>query len=170
MKRQTLLLATSLLALTAANARAELRNEPAEFRGIGWGAPIENVQDQLAFVRQDGDIAIYRRPSDTLMLGQAQLVKVAYRFYKGRFSAGMIQSYGKGNAQALQATMLSQHGEPVRPYKHVKLMLWEGAAAYVTLTCEITTYCAAEFVSREIADLERTETGSVSIQPRRDDD
>lgn len=151
-------------------ARAELRNEPAEFRGIAWGASIEQVQDRLTFVRQDGDVSIYRRPSDVLTLGQAQLVKVAYRFYKGRFSAGMIQSYGKSNAQALQASLLSQHGNPVQPYKHVKLMLWEGKAAHVALTCEVTTYCAAEFVSKEVTDVERAETGAVDIQPRRDDD
>jgi hypothetical protein len=148
-----------------------IKNEPADFRGITWASTFDQQSDALALIRQEGDVAYYKRKGEALTFGQAEAIKIAYRYYKNRFSAGVIQTYGKSNQQALVASLLSIHGEPLRPRKHIDQYVWEGKDASVVLTCEVTSYCAAEFFSTPLRKQEAGETGNATTFERdRDDD
>ena len=150
---------------------ADMQNEPSDFRGIPWGAALEQHQADLTFIRSDGDVAVYRRKTDSLKIGQADALKVAYRFYKGRFSAGIILTYGAENERILRSVLLGAYGKPEKPFARLEHFVWEGRDARIVLTCEITTYCGAEFISIEISAVELADGGDVPGKPKnRDDD
>jgi hypothetical protein len=169
--RSVIMLYGVLIVACAAGVRAgELRNEPMDFRGIAWGAPFESYANEMTLVRKDDDVTFYKRKGDKLSIGQAEAIKVAYRFYKNKFSGGVIQTYGASNARALRDTLQNTFGEPERLSKRLQIYGWEGGAARIRLMCEVTSYCAAEFVSKEIVALEEAETGQKVEVLKKDDD
>ena len=133
--------------------------EPADFRGIPWGADIEQYRSGMTVLRNEGDIVYYKRAGDTLKLSQVDALKVAYRFYKNRFSAGVIQTYGGGNQKSLLETLRGMHGEPLRPRKRIHQYFWDGEVAYLVLTCEVTSYCVVEYASKPMIQEEQADTG-----------
>lgn len=157
--------------LTNAADVTRLPNEPMDFGGVAWGANFGDFPDQFRLVRQDDDVKVYKRNAEVVTVGQADLMKVAYRFYKDRFSAGIIQTYGAGNSRALRESLRSKHGEPRRLSKRQEIDLWEGEHMVIVLSCSVTTYCAAEYVSREVIAQEEKDTGKpIEILNRDDDD
>jgi hypothetical protein len=148
------------------------KNEPEDFRGITWGASYEQHASELKLVRQDDDVFFYTRSPEKMMFGRAEVVKVAYRFFKGKFNVGVIQTYGSYNKRELRDALTSAYGQPVRLSKRQELDSWNGDAVQIVLSCSVTTYCAAEFISKEMIAWEETETGSLvnSLFPGGDDD
>jgi hypothetical protein len=104
-------------------------------------------------------VVYYRRAGDVMKLNQVDALKVAYRFYKNRFSTGVIQTYGGGNQKSLLETLKSIHGEPLRPRKRIHQYFWDGEVAYLVLTCEITSYCVVEYASKPMIQEEQADTG-----------
>lgn len=164
---------TSLMAgvLLSSVAMADsMKEEPAEFRGLKWNAPLSAVEEQMVLVRDEGDVKYYRRTSDTLKIGHVDALKVAYRFYKGNFSSGIVQTYGGANQKSLLTALSDTHGAPVRPRKRIPQYFWDGEQAYMVLTCEVTSYCHVEISSKEVIQREQTDTGVKPTAQKRDDD
>jgi len=73
---------------------------PMEFRGLPWGSGLDGVKARLGLAPVTNPHPLpdtYYRPQETLNLGQASLVTVAYYFPKGRFTgAGLVLS-GEAN-------------------------------------------------------------------------
>ena len=87
-------LAISVLALSIGAVHAgAFKNEPTGFRGIEWGAAYADHAQGLDLVRQDNDVLVYMRQSERNVSDRDNYKKIAYRFYKDRFSAGIIQTY-----------------------------------------------------------------------------
>jgi hypothetical protein len=154
------------LALCGAAFAQEMKDEPRDFRGIAWDSPLEEQRERLSLIREEGDVAYYKRNSEALNFAQAEAIRIGYRYYKNRFSAGVVQTYGLSNQKTLVAALHSMHGTPQRPRKHIEQYVWEGKDAAVVLTCEITTYCAAEFFSVALRKLEVEETGNATTFDR----
>jgi hypothetical protein len=95
---------------------------------------------------------------------------VAYRFYKGRFSTGVIQTYGGPNQKAVLQALKDLHGDPVRPRKRIQQYFWDGENSYVMLACEVTSYCLIEFVGKAVMIQEQAETGIAPTTQKKDDD
>lgn len=158
--------------LTCSTATRAMEKEPADFRGIPWGADFEQYRSEMTVLRNEGDVVYYRRTGDIMKLNQVDAIKVAYRFYKNRFSTGVIQTYGGGNQKSLLETLKGMHGEPQRPRKRIHQYFWDGETAYLVLTCEITSYCVVEYASKPMIQQEQADTG---VAPgagtrKRDDD
>lgn len=136
-----------------------MENEPADFRGVPWGADFDAYRGEMTVIRDEGDVLYYRRAGDSRKFGQVDALKVAYRFYKGKFSTGVIQTYGGPNMKALLETLKGMFGEPVRPRKRIQQYFWDGEHAYLMLACEVTSYCLVEFVGKDMMQLEQAETG-----------
>lgn len=133
---------------------AAMNNEPTDFRGIGWGAPIQNHEKDLVPLSTNGDLSYYRRPSDQMSWGGAEVQKIAYRFYKGRFVGSTMQLFGASNQKAITEKMFELYGTPERPNKRVPQYFWTGEKAKVVLMCEVTNYCVIDMVSLELTALE----------------
>lgn len=147
-----------------------MNNEPADFRGVKWDETFGNVSDKMVVVRDEGEVKYYRREGDTLKIGHVDALKVAYRFYKGKFSSGIIQTYGGANQRALLATLSDTYGAPMRPRKRIPQYFWDGKEAFMVLTCEVTSYCVVEISSKDVIQREQADTGLVPSTQKRDDD
>ena len=120
-------------------------------------------------IRNEGDVVYYRRTGDALKISQVDALKVAYRFYKGKFSAGVIQTYGGQNQKLLLETLKEIHGEPMRPRKRIHQYFWDGEIAYLVLTCEVTSYCVVEYSSKPMVQQEQADTGIAPGAHHKDD-
>ena len=137
------------------------KNEPADFRGIEWGAAYADHADGLNLVRTDNDVLVYIRGSEENNVSDRNSYrKIAYRFYKDRFSAGIIQTFGNDEKKRLRRTLVSTYGEAVRISRRQELDAWDGDAVQIVLSCSVTSYCAAEFMSKDMVALEERETGN----------
>jgi hypothetical protein len=148
------------LALWSFAASAEImKDEPGGFRGVNWGDSFATYSAEMSILRDEKEVKYYRRTGDVMKIGQVDAIKVAYRFYKEKFSTGVIQTYGGANQKALLETLTSMHGTPMRPRKRIPQYFWDGDKAFIVLTCEVTSYCIVEIASKEIIQLEQKETG-----------
>jgi hypothetical protein len=145
------------LGLSYSLCAAAMKNEPADFRGIDWGAPVENHQKDLVALSTNGNLAYYRRPSDQMSWGGAELQKIAYRFFKGRFSGSTLQLFGASNQKAITEKLFELYGTPEQPNKRVPQYVWSGDNAKVVLMCEVTNYCVIDIVSLELIALEEND-------------
>lgn len=147
---------------------AGMKNEPSDFRGVAWGAPFENYQKELVVLSQTGDYAYYRRPSDQMSWGGADIQKISYRFYKGRFSGSTVQLFGASNQKAITEKLFALYGTPEKPNKRVVQYFWSGDQTQIVLTCEVTNYCVVDMASLELLALEEKEQPAAA--PRKKDD
>ena len=136
-----------------------MKDEPRDFRGIPWSSAFDSQRDTMNLIRREGDVAYYQKKGESLTFGQADTVKIAYRYYKDQFSAGVVLTFGSNNKKALLAALHSMHGEPLRPRKHIEQYMWQGNEASIVLTCEANSYCVAEFYSLALSETESTDTG-----------
>ncbi len=150
----------SSVAVLAQCAWAEaFKNEPADFRGIEWGANYADHADGMNLVRTDNDVLVYIRESEKDESVRNNYKKIAYRFYKDRFSAGIIQTFGPEAKKQLRRELVSNYGKAVRVSRRQELDAWDGEDVQIVLSCSVTSYCAAEFLSKEMIALEEQETG-----------
>ena len=89
--------------------------------------------------------------------GGADIQKITYRFYKGRFSGSTVQLFGPSNQKAITEKLFELYGEPEKPNKRVVQYFWTGDQAKIVLTCEVTHYCVIDMASLELLALEEKE-------------
>ena len=153
-------LAIVVMALSAGAAYAgAFENEPTDFRGIEWGAAYADHAQGLDLVRKDDDVLVYMRHSEREISDRDNYMKIAYRFYKNKFSAGIIQTYGNEAKRKLRKSLVEQYGDPIRVSRRQELDAWDGEHVQIVLSCSVTSYCAAEFMSKRMIALEEQETG-----------
>jgi hypothetical protein len=146
-----------------------MTNEPTEFRGINWGAPIEEHQKELVPLSSRGDVAFYRRPTDQMSWGGAEIQKISYRYFKGRFSGSTLQLFGASHKKAITAKMFELYGPPEQPNKRVPQYFWTGEKAKVVLFCEVTDYCVIDMANLELLAQEEAQNQPAPAK-RKDDD
>ena len=138
------------VAFAYSNCASAMTNEPTEFRGINWGAPVEDHQKELVSLSSRGDVAFYRRPADQMSWGGAEIQKISYRYFKGRFSGSTLQLFGASHKKAITAKMFELYGPPEQPNKRVPQFFWTGEKAKVVLFCEVTDYCVIDMANLEL--------------------
>ena len=148
---------------------AAMTNEPTEFRGIGWGALIEDHQKELVSLSSRGDLAYYRRPTDQMSWGGAEIQKISYRYFKGRFSGSTLQLFGASHKKAITAKMFELYGPPEQPNKRVPQYFWTGEKAKVILFCEVTDYCVIDMAFLELLAQEEAQNQSGTVKPKDND-
>lgn len=157
--------------LVSASAFAELmQNEPVNFNGVVWHDSFETVGGNMTILRDEGVVKYYRREGDVQKIGRVDAIKVAYRFYKGKFTSGVVQTYGGANSKDLLSALTATYGAPMRPRKRIPQYFWDGEKVFIVLTCEVTSYCVVEISSKELIQLEQAETGNDGSAHKKDDD
>jgi len=122
------------------------QNEPTGFRGMEWGAPIE-AQEGLILVDRAADRAMYRRTSDELRIGEAELQRIQYMFYKGRFAAVIIRTSGATNKAALILAFKTQFGNSMQANRYIDDHIWSGKIATLGVMCGVGNLCSALLTS-----------------------
>jgi hypothetical protein len=94
------------------------------FRDMKFGDP---PAEDMRLVEDHGDTTYYTRPRDDLRIGNSQLSKMAYGFYRGRFYTALLSTEGLTNSRALLEVLRQAYGQGARPNRFMQRYYWEGA-------------------------------------------
>jgi hypothetical protein len=122
------------------------QNEPTGFRNIEWGARL-NSTDRMTLLTKEKNVEVYARQGDKLNFGDAQLVSIHYKFYKGQLEGVYITSK-PGTMAAMVNTFQTQCGRGAQANQYVPSYLWEGPNTALFLDCnEAALSCDAMIAS-----------------------
>jgi hypothetical protein len=99
--------------------------EPSDFRGMKWGSSIRELPD-MKLMAEEGDLKFFEKTSDQTKVGDADVDKVIYGFYKDRFYNVMIYFRSPSNFTKLQEMFSREFGKPFQPDESEKKLFWNG--------------------------------------------
>lgn len=88
-----------------------LAADQSTFRDLKWGAELSGLTGMLKLEKNE-TVEFYRKYGESMKLGQAELKKVAYGFYKGRFCVAVLEASGSANYSAIKAELDALYGPP----------------------------------------------------------
>jgi hypothetical protein len=146
------------------------KNEPTGFRGIEWGAPIEKFKDELVPGQTPAPgIAFYQRKADKMAIGEAELSRITYIFYKGLFQQAMIRTAeGIQHHRALREAFVAQFGPGDQPNRYIERWFWSGSQAMILLNCSRGAYCTASLMSRQLYEQEQRDKKAAAEGAKKD--
>lgn len=95
------------------------------FRGLKWGASIADAPG-MVLTEDAGDNKYYRWEGDKLAIGEAELKRIGYGFYKGRFGFVVIQAEGFGKWVAIRDAVFTMYGDGYQPNEYIEEWWWGG--------------------------------------------
>ena len=101
------------------------KKEPGDFRGMKWGVNIRDLQG-MELMAEEGDLKFFERTNDPTKLGDAEVDKVIYGFYKDRLYNVMIYFRSPSNFTKLEAMFSNELGKPFQPNTSEKKLFWNG--------------------------------------------
>ncbi len=99
------------------------KNTGGGFRDLAWGTNLSDVKG-LEYVVTSGDTEIYIRPSDVMKIGGAELKRITYGFWKGKFFAVTIDVEGLANYEALKKSTFKRFGEGRKTNRFMENYIW----------------------------------------------
>jgi hypothetical protein len=114
-------------------------SEPDGFSGIKWGTEFSEVKSDMVESRSitnptEPDVKIkiyYTRKGDNLKMGEAQLDKMEYGFFKGKFAEVQITATGPLNFNHLKKVLFEKYGTVDKPVQG--LYPWNGSVTRIAL-------------------------------------
>ena len=156
-------------ALIAARGVTAMQNEPGDFRGVPWGAPLEEHRSGLALMSGDDQLAHYRRVPDTNTFAHIDTWRISYRFDKNRFSSAMVTIVGINNFNSMLSHLTKTYGQPDSVSPRHRIYTWAGENAGIMTSCDISLSCYIEFYGKQMRDLEIAEQGEAPSRIKKDD-
>lgn len=160
---------TLALAVLAGAPALAMQNEPTDFRGIQWGAPVEKHQQELVRLGDVDEPAFFKRANEQLTYAGIDVRRITYRFFKNRFSAGTILTVGTSNKNSMVSFLSERYGPASYAGVRHPVYRWDGERIVISVTCDISYGCYTEFYDKAL----RAEEESAGVAPapaRRDDD
>jgi hypothetical protein len=140
-------------ACASAPAAHAFQNEPTGFRGFAWGTAQDQVIAKLdpVFSRAiDPGMVEYRSRRD-LSANGIPLNYNFYQFYKGRFAAGVMETYAAHCGSMLQ-TLIGRFGQPTDRAGRARY-LWNGTTTAIVYICNRRgDFCRVGFESIALLD------------------
>ena len=114
-------------------------SEPDGFAGIKWSAEFSEVKSDMVESRSinnptEPDVKIkiyYTKKGDNLKMGEAQLDKIEYAFWKGKFSEVQIIAAGFENFNQLKKFLFEKYGTVDKSTQG--LYSWNGPVTRIAL-------------------------------------
>ena len=107
------------------------QNEPDGFRGIKWGTNISELPE-MSLSEDRGDSKFYLRKGDKLKIGDADIDRISYGFYKGRFNKLFIIYKGSLNFTKLKDIFFAQYGQGSKPNRFMEQYYWVGETVSIS--------------------------------------
>lgn len=93
-------------------------SEPDGFAGIKWSTPFSEIKSDMVESNSISDPAepdvkikiYYTRRADSLKMGEAQLNRIEYVFWRGKFAEARITATGSDNFDALKKFLFEKYG------------------------------------------------------------
>ncbi|MDR3569439.1 MAG: hypothetical protein P4L43_15550 [Syntrophobacteraceae bacterium] len=107
-------------------------HEPKDFRGLKWGEKTSAVSG-LHQVAGSGDLALYEKSGEVLKMGDIELDRVIYAFYKDSFYMGMAYFSSEGFMK-MEAVLTEKLGKPSEVDNNPDNLIWDSDNVSVLLT------------------------------------
>ena len=104
---------------------SDAKKEPSDFRGIKWGSNIRELP-HMKLLAEEGDLKFLERENDGMKIGDADVEKIIYGFYKDRFYNVMIYYRSPLNFAKIRETLSREFGKPFQPNASEKKFFWSG--------------------------------------------
>ncbi len=113
-------------------------SEPDGFAGIKWSTPFSEIKSDMVESKSISDPAepnvkikiYYTRRGDSLKMGEAQLDRIEYVFWRGKFAEARITATGPDNFDALKKYLFEKYGTV---NKFQGAYSWDGAVTQIAL-------------------------------------
>jgi hypothetical protein len=139
-------------------------SEPDGFAGIKWGAEFSEVKSDMVELRSTNDPAepnvkikiYYTKKGDDLKMGEAQLDKMEYVFWRGKFAEVRINTTGPENFDRLKKFLFEKYGTV---NKFQGAYSWEGSITRIALRYDeptkpcLLTIASTKLASQEVKDI-----------------
>ncbi len=156
-------------ALFAWDSASAMLNEPRDFKGVPWGAPIEDHKQAFSLVSGDEVMAYYRRAADSNSFASIDVWRISYRLYKARFSSATVTIVGIANFNSMLSYLTKTYGPPEEVSPRHRIYTWAGENAGIMTSCDISLSCYVEFYGKQMRELETAEQGEVPSRIKQDD-
>ena len=133
--RRITLVGILVVAFTWCGMAFAFQNEPGGFRGLKWGDP---PTEEMKFLQDFRETAIYENPSEEQKLGEAKFYSILYSFYlppniaTKQFMTVALYFRGKENFGILETICKAKFGEPTR--EQYQEFWWSSLKSTVELT------------------------------------
>ena len=128
-------------------------SEPDGFRSIKWGADISSLEG-MEYFRTDpgyGGIKIYTKEKDNLQIGSANLIRIEYLFWRGKFCSVWVYTKGSTNWYGLKEAVFEKFGKGYQKNQFIEAYTWFGKITWMRLEySEFSKEGKLRMVSREI--------------------
>jgi hypothetical protein len=101
------------------------QKEPTDFRGIKWGSDIRDLPD-MKLLAEDGVLKFYEKTNDRKKIGEVDVDKIVYGFYKDRFYTVMIYYSSPASFERIRDTVSGDFGTPFQANESEKKLFWNG--------------------------------------------
>ncbi len=139
-------------------------SEPDGFGGIKWGTEFSEVKSDMVEskvitdpAQPDVKITIYYiKKGDDLKMGEAQLDKIEYVYWRGKFAEVRIRATGPENFNHLKKFLFDKYGTTD---KRQGAYFWDGSVTQVTLRYDespkisLLTIASTKIASQELKEL-----------------
>jgi len=138
MKRVLMLVLGLLLICTVAfalDSKFKPGSEPDGFRGIKWGTDISTLQDMKHYSTDSsyGGIENYTKKKDKLKIGGANIDRIIYGFWRGKFSSVDIYIEGYVNWAGLKKVSFEKFGKGLQLSEYIEEYYWFGETTNMRL-------------------------------------
>jgi hypothetical protein len=120
-------------------------SEPDGFASIKWGTEFSEVKSDMVDSRSvsnptEPDVKTkiyYTKKGDNLKMGEAQLDKIEYGFWKGKFAKVQITASGLENFNYLKQVLFEKYGTVDKPVQGA--YTWDGGVTQIALRYDEAT-------------------------------
>ncbi len=128
-------------------------SEPDGFAGIKWSTEFSEVKSDMVELRSvinptEPDVKIkiyYTKKGDNLKIGEAQLDKIEYGFFRGKFAEVQITATGPLNFNHLKKVLFEKYGTVDKPVQG--LYPWNGSVTRIALRYDEPTKTSSLTIS-----------------------
>ena len=107
--------------------------EPGGFNGIKWGQNAKSVKD-LVLIEKGAERDYYKRSTDKMSIGKAELDGIAYVFSNDKFIGVILRGKGPANAKALLIVLKESYGEVPQAINGMEIYNWKFKGVEIVYT------------------------------------
>jgi hypothetical protein len=101
------------------------KKEPDDFRGIKWGSNLRDLPE-MRLLAEEGNLKFFEKAKDPTRIGEVEVDKIVYGFYKDRFYNVMIYYSSPADFARLREVLAKEFGPPFQPGESDKKCFWNG--------------------------------------------
>ena len=113
-----------LFTLIFGSLEAQAYTPPSGFRGIAWGTELQAMTGAFYVLTTHGDTTVYARYGEPLSIGEANLQRINYICYKGRFYGVRVSFEGSSNWHPIKEALTQTHGPGIQPNRFMETYVW----------------------------------------------